>query len=128
MAMVLSGVLFLGALSAPTALAGPDSDFDGVDDSIDNCTLVPNGPFDLSFQVDSDGDGYGNPCDMDYNGDLLTTSLDFASFTTVIGFEVFGPDLQFDHDGDGAVTLNDFYLYMQYYTGTAGPAPGPSAP
>ncbi len=39
----------------------PDSDGDGVTDSVDNCALISN-----VNQADSDGDGVGNKCDTDY--------------------------------------------------------------
>jgi hypothetical protein len=49
-------------------------DFDGVPNQYDNCDVYPNGPLltDPSTplcdgQEDGDLDGYGNPCDYDYN-------------------------------------------------------------
>lgn len=43
-----------------------DSDCDGVNDDIDNCLDVAN-----PDQDDSDGDGFGDACDLDDGGDLL---------------------------------------------------------
>jgi len=47
----------------PTDGGAPDSDSDGVPDSVDNCRFVPN--FD---QQDTDGDGYGDACDSECTG------------------------------------------------------------
>jgi hypothetical protein len=51
-----------------------DFDADGVPGTDDNCTQVPNPPIvQLAFQtttgdqLDDDADGYGNPCDADFN-------------------------------------------------------------
>lgn len=61
-----------GVFDARDCLTPPDSDFDGVDDDIDNCPTTPN-----RTQADSDGDGVGDACDvcpgvddrLDRNGD-----------------------------------------------------------
>ncbi len=51
-----------------TITTGPDSDGDGVEDSVDNCPETSN-PYPViagttvPYQLDSDGDGYGNACD-----------------------------------------------------------------
>ncbi|MGB5471915.1 MAG: hypothetical protein WBQ78_00375, partial [Gammaproteobacteria bacterium] len=45
-----------------TLLSGIDTDSDTVDDAIDNCTLVAN-----ADQRDTNGDGFGNVCDADFN-------------------------------------------------------------
>jgi hypothetical protein len=49
-----------------------DSDGDGLLDTSDNCTLVPN-----ADQRDTNGDGYGNACDadLDNNGTINFTDL-----------------------------------------------------
>jgi len=41
-----------------------DRDRDGVLDDVDNCPVHPNGPADPQNQVDSDGDGMGDICDL----------------------------------------------------------------
>ena len=46
-------------------------------DSFDNCLYVHSGPAELSKQVDSDMDGYGNACDADYDGNASTTAMDY---------------------------------------------------
>ena len=53
---------------------GPDGDADGISDSIDNCVEVFNPAQvklnrDNPVQLDNDGDGRGDPCDSDLDGD-----------------------------------------------------------
>jgi len=113
----LATALVLG--SAPTAsLAGVDGD--GVPDALDNCPLTPNGPGNVSDQVDTDGDGYGNACDADYNGDGATTTIDYTELLTLLvngEIALTGPDLEKDHDGDGYLTLGDLSYFEQAFTG-----------
>lgn len=55
--------------------ASNDWDGDGVPDASDNCIRVPN-----ANQRDTDGDGYGNPCDADVDqSGLVTTSWGVVS-------------------------------------------------
>ena len=48
-----------------------DRDGDGIPDTSDNCTLVAN-----ADQRDTDGDGYGNRCDGDFDNDLKVNAFD----------------------------------------------------
>ena len=41
--------------------ADPDTDGDGIADSLHNCSLIAN-----ALQRDSNGDGFGNRCDGDF--------------------------------------------------------------
>jgi hypothetical protein len=76
----------------------PDTDGDGVSDSLDNCPDVPN-PADVrldrvnAVQMDTDGDGVGDACDADIDGDGIENGADNCVFTP-------NPD-QSDVDGDG---------------------------
>lgn len=110
-------VLLVFAIAGPGAIAGTDGD--GVPDGVDNCPFTPNGPGELSNQVDTDGDGIGNACDPDYNNDLGVTTLDWPELLDLMIPEglVFAADLEKDHDGDGAVTLGDMAIFEQFFNG-----------
>jgi len=101
-----------------TSPCNRDTDFDGIDDGVDNCALVPNPdqatagefpsapdgvadacdncPFEVNpAQTDSDGDGVGDSCDnCDFvvNADQTDTDLDGMGDAC---------DLCTDSDGDG---------------------------
>jgi hypothetical protein len=65
----------------------PDSDEDGIPDSIDNCSQVAN-----KDQADLNGDGWGDVCD-DIDGDLIADSEDAWPLD---------PENDIDEDGVGA--------------------------
>jgi hypothetical protein len=98
------------------ALAHQDSDGDGITDDRDNCTLVPN-----ANQRDTNGDGYGNICDPDFNGDGVVNINDLnrlkarLNITPVV-------DVDTDLDGNGAVNINDLNRLKSFL----GKPPGPS--
>ena len=104
--------VIFGAL---TASAGTDGD--GVPDGIDNCPLVPNGPGEPSNQIDTDGDGFGNACDPDYNNDGNYTTIDLSPILSRMEGPVTGSDLVFDHDGDGVVSVGDFATVLRHAAG-----------
>jgi hypothetical protein len=95
-----------------------DADSDGVDDSCDRCTLVPD-----PLQTDTDGDGFGNACDCDF---------DQTGQCGISDFNVFQADFQTsidagtgtDMDSSGVVGIGDFNLFLPGFTNAA---PGPSA-
>ncbi len=97
---VLRG-FFSGFIANPVTLLhgrGPDTDVDGLSDSVDNCPAVPN-PADLKLdrtnpvQIDTDGDGLGDPCDPDVDGDGADDPRDNCVLAANSG--------QQDSDGDG---------------------------
>ena len=67
----ISFTLLAGLALSATAFAA-DTDLDGIDDSIDNCTDFFN-----PHQLDSDDDLYGNACDGDLNNDGVVNATDY---------------------------------------------------
>ena len=102
-----------------------DTDADGEPDSSDNCIDVANGPLlpgpAALDQRDTDGDGYGNACDPDFNNDGVVNAVDLA----VLKAQFFhaGPNLAADLNGDGVVNAVDLArLKARFFQ-----PPGPSA-
>jgi hypothetical protein len=90
-----------------------DLDADGVVDREDNCTLDAN-----ADQRDTDGDGFGNICDPDLDGDCFVNFVDLGVLKEV--FFLDEPDADFD--GDGFVNFADLGIMKERFFG----APGPS--
>ncbi len=78
-----------------------DSDSDGVDNLVDNCTNAAN-----PDQRDTDDDGYGNRlrCRL-HNKDGNVDFSDYSVFRSVFGTA--GPDADFN--GDGMVNFSDLF-------------------
>ncbi len=91
-----------------------DLDLDGVLDALDNCTLLKN-----VDQRDTDGDGFGNLCDADFNNNGVVDSNDGALLKAVFGSADF-PDR--DLNGNGVVDSNDGARLKARF----GQPPGPS--
>jgi Fibronectin type III domain/Dockerin type I domain/Thrombospondin type 3 repeat len=107
------------AVDVTTAPATGDTDGDGVSDASDNCTLLAN-----PVQCDSDGDGYGNRCDGDFNGNGAVNAQDTTLFRQQLGQPSVGPAFnQADFNCNGAVNAQDTTLFRQLL----GSPPGPSA-
>ena len=103
-------------LTSPGSLVtilGTNTDADSTLDHRDNCLLVTN-----PGQRDTNGDGFGNICDADLNGDLTVNLSDFGLFRRA--FSTGNPDADFN--GDGIVNMSDFSIFRSMY----GSAPGPS--
>jgi hypothetical protein len=103
---------------AGSVSAGPaaDSDGDGIQDGIDNCTNTPNNVAGKS-QLDTNRDGIGNACDADLSGDGLVAIPDFgtwfAAFPSAEGSPAFNPDA--DLTGDGLVAIPDFGVWFAQF-------------
>ncbi|MBN1906184.1 MAG: thrombospondin type 3 repeat-containing protein [Deltaproteobacteria bacterium] len=88
-----------------------DLDGDGIPNAADNAYLTSN-----PSQQDSDGDGYGDVTDADYDNDGDVDRNDFNTFRSQYGTS--GPQSDFDADGD--VDKTDNSAFRQKY-GTQGP-------
>ncbi len=103
-----------GAVTAE-AVVTRDSDGDGVLDNMDNCIEVSN-----PGQQDSSGDGFGNRCDPDLNGDLRIDFADLAILKSV--FFSSGPNIDADFNSDGRVDFADLAIMKSMFFGTPGPS------
>ena len=148
--------LVFGAALALTPVqvlaADNDLDDDAVIDKMDNCVPWSEDPDDRlaaqnfrvrGVQTDTDGDGFGNRCDSDYDNDGIVGLSDFGILTKLAGavdtdrhggetrmdwdteFEMNGilvtPEMA-DHNDDGRVDYKDFDILLDGW----GFPPGPS--
>jgi hypothetical protein len=61
----------------------PDADGDRRPDLFDNCIAAAN-----FLQNDADGDGFGNACDADIDGDLMVGDTDVAAVRSCLGADL----------------------------------------
>ncbi len=107
------GVGYLDTYTLPTYKTGDvDEDDDGVTDDLDNCReyINPN-------QRDTDGDGYGNWCDPDYDNNGIVNFGDFNRFVRAWGSA--NPDI--DLNDDGIINFGDFVVFAHYFYRPPGP-------
>jgi hypothetical protein len=95
-----------------------DTDSDGVPDDSDNCTEIANGD-----QRDTNGDGIGNVCDPDLDGDCVVNFSDLGVLKSVF----FTSDPDADLDGDGSVNFIDLGVLKQFFFLAPGPSGVPNA-
>jgi hypothetical protein len=98
----------LGATSSHTQhlLVAKDTDGDGVPDNRDNAILVAN-----ANQRDTDGDGYGNIVDADFNNDMIVNFADLSYMKQ----RFFGNDPHADLDGNGLVNFGDLSILKSMF-------------
>jgi hypothetical protein len=97
----------------------PDSDGDGICDYKDNCNEVAT-----RFVDDSDGDGYGNACDPDFDNTGSVGQSDYERLISHWGQALGDPeyDALVDLDGNGGIGVSDYGIFLSYWE----QAPGPS--
>jgi hypothetical protein len=98
-------------------VAETDKDSDGVPDASDNCLEDAN-----SDQRDTNGDGFGNVCDPDLNGDCKVNFEDLGAMKAVF----FGTDPDADLSGDGLVNFIDLGLLKAGFLQPPGPSGVPN--
>lgn len=126
--LALAVAIWVPGASVAGPFSGVDTDGDGVDNVLDNCTNLAN-----ANQVDADADGCGNRCDGDYDNSGLTVIGDFNVFKTCFTRTVGAPGgpaadpncLESDMDGSGAMSVGDFTDFKNEFSG-GGATPGPS--
>ncbi len=94
-------------------LVADDTDADGLLDGFDNCTQAAN-----PNQIDTDGDGFGNYCDPDYNNDGSINFIDLGIMKSVF----FSNDANIDMNGDGSVNFIDLGIMKSMFFGSPGPS------
>jgi len=123
--------MFFGALVAyPIAsFAGlaPDADGDGIPDVLDKCMLDSRN---VAFSCDTDQDGYGNPCDGDFDQNFTVNAIDFTNFFVPAFKSTKDKGQGEDMDCNGTVNAIDFTsFFVPQFKGVFNggtPKPGPS--
>ena len=105
---VYIAILLLSSLMVGCIMEGPDSDLDGVEDSIDNCVDISN-----ANQLNHDGDDFGDLCDDDDDNDSILDINDSHPFDSTESSDLdgdgIGDNSDDDIDGDGTDNLEDAY-------------------
>jgi hypothetical protein len=127
------GLLLTVPLARSAAAICPgDQDCDGIPDVLDKCVLDSRNAV---YTCDSDQDGYGNPCDADFDQNFVVNTNDYTMYFAP-GFSPLNADPQ--HRGfdmncngvlEGAVTGPNSVDYLEFFLPmlqSATPVPGPS--
>jgi hypothetical protein len=109
-----------GCADAAADLELTDTDADGLYDDADNCILAAN-----PSQADSNGDGFGNACDLDLDDDGVVGLPDYGTLMGAFGRSCGDPawNPAADVNDDCVVGLLDFGALLTSF----GTPPGPSA-
>ncbi len=92
-----------------------DLEEDGVLDPDDNCLLVEN-----PDQCDADGNGFGNACDLDLDGDGIVGDIDTVLMLTAA--KNVSTDPMMDLNCNGAADAADLGLVIRGYGSQLGPS------
>jgi hypothetical protein len=127
MILGLAALLTFGISFGAMAGSITDNDGDGVPDGFDNCSAKSNGPLSVSgcmAQEDTDGDGYGNSCDADWDNDGNIGGTDFLAFSGAFGATTVDVNWNpvVDSDCDGTIGGTDFLLFSGQFSGSVGPS------
>jgi hypothetical protein len=119
---LLAATLALLLWGAP-AFAGstPDTDGDGVIDSLDNCSAKIN-----SAQNDTDLDDCGNLCDADYDQTGVVDFGDFGGFASCFGVASAACEEQQHVEPISAASAVDFGDFGYFASAFGAGPPGPS--
>jgi hypothetical protein len=126
---VLATMVFATLIGYPIAsFAGlaPDTDSDGIPDVLDKCTLDSRNAT-APATCDTDTDGYGNPCDPDYDQNFAVNAVDFSTYF-VPAFKGGSSARGQDMDCNGSTNAPDFSSYFtpKFKGALGGAKPGPS--
>ncbi|MEM7084047.1 MAG: dockerin type I domain-containing protein [Pseudomonadota bacterium] len=91
-----------------------DNDSDSFTNDVDNCTDVSN-----ADQFDTDGDGYGNQCDGDFNQDGIVNFADLLILREAFNANA-NPNT--DLNIDGVTNFLDLSIFSQLFLRSPGPA------
>src|SRR2546422_6832622 len=69
--------LAVGLASASRSATPGDADGDGIPDTLDKCMLDSRNK---TADCDTDGDGYGNVCDPDFNQSFTVNAVDLTDY------------------------------------------------
>jgi hypothetical protein len=122
--IALTAALMMLAMPAWAGPADPcgsnptDQDSDTVCDALDNCDALPG-----VATCDTDSDGFGNPCDGDFDQSGSVGPVDFTGHFIPDFVAATDSGVGTDMDCSGAVGPVDFtgYFIPQFLQGTPGP-------
>ncbi len=89
--------IYVGPNDTGTNPLVADTDVDSFADGLDNCPVVAN-----ASQLNTDGDGFGNACDVDDDGDGLLDTVETNTLVFVSASDTGTDPLLTDTDVDGA--------------------------